>query len=224
MSFSISNIIWSRVQLLKQFQFPWRFISVTCFTASVLSGYLLTKFNNKYLKWAVCISVLLLAVPMARFWKIAQNRPDEFYFNYSGTAAYHNEATTIWAAGDKYEYPKNRIELISGTGVITDYVRKSNIHTFQLNAGEPVRILDNTVYFPGWQVSVDGKKVPIEFQDINYRGLITFDVLGGLHEITVIFTESPIRLLSDMISVIGIGIFISVWIFQKKINLFLSKL
>jgi hypothetical protein len=224
MSVSISNFIWSRVRLLAQFQFPWRFTSVTFFSASVLAGYLLSYYKHKYMTWAVFIGVLLLAIPMAKVWKIQQSRPDEFYFNYPGTAAYHNEATTVWVAGDAYAYPEKRIELISGTGVITDYVRKSNIHTFRLNAHESVRILDNTVYFPGWQVIVDGRKVPIEFQDMNYRGLITFYVPKGFHKISVLFTESPIRLASDIISIMGIGIFILAFIFHKKINVLLSKL
>jgi uncharacterized membrane protein len=224
MSLSISDYIWSRISLLRQFQFPWRFTAVTCFSASVLSGYVLSFYKNKFFMWIVLLSILVLGIPMSKFWKVEQNRPDAFYFNYPGTAAYHNEATTVWVAGDAYQYPEKRIEFISGTGSITDVVRKSNSHTFQLNSNETVRILDNTVYFPGWQATVDGKKVPIEFQDINYRGLITFYAPKGAHKVHVLFTESPIRLLSDMMSVIGICICIAVYIFRKKIDVILSKI
>jgi uncharacterized membrane protein YfhO len=69
--------------------------------------------------------------------------------------------------------------------------------------------LDNTIYFPGWQVLVDGQKTPIEFQDMNHRGFITFSVPKGMHNIEVVFRESAVRLFSDMISLFSIiGIFL----------------
>ena len=64
--------------------------------------------------------------------------------------------------------------------------------------------MDNTVYFPGWQVEVDGNKAPIQFQDPNYRGLITFNVPKGMHNIEVIFGESPVRVVSNYLSLLGL--------------------
>lgn len=224
MSLSISDFIWSRISILQQFQFPWRFTSVTFLAASVLAGYFLSRYHNTYILLGVMISILVLAVPMARFWKISPGRQDTFYFQYPGTAAYHNEATTIWVAGDASAYPRYKAQIIAGTATISGYQRRTTLHTFQTNAKGTATILDNTVYFPGWQVNVDGRKVPIEFQDMNYRGLITFSVPSGTHQIIVRFTESPIRLVSDMLSVAGIALWVAIVLFREKIQKMLQRI
>ncbi len=72
------------------------------------------------------------------------------------------------------------------------------------------RIRENTLYFPGWNVLVDGLKTPIQFQDPKSRGLMTFPVLKGKHAIRIIFKETKIRLLSDVLSLFalaGIGFY-----------------
>lgn len=208
MSMSFSDFLWSRIHFLQQFQFPWRFIAITSFSASVLTGYTLQIFNSRKLLIASLIILLVLGIPMAKVWK-NESKGDAYYFNYPGTAAYHNEATTIWVEGDAYEYPKDRIELIAGEGKILKFKRKSNLHTLTVDSKTNVKILDNTVYFPGWQVFVDGKKTPIEFQDVNHRGLITFSVPKGMHHIEVVFKESAVRLFSNMVSLFSIiGIFL----------------
>jgi len=209
MSMSISDFLWSRIHFLQQFQFPWRFTALTSFSASVLTGYTLQMFNNRKLLIASLIIILVLGIPMAKVWK-NESKGDAYYFNYPGTAAYHNEATTVWVQGDAYEYPKDRMEIIEGKGNILNFKRKSNLHTFMLDSATDVKILDNTVYFPGWQVRVDSKKVPIEFQDMNHRGLITFLVPKGMHNIEVVFKESAVRLFSNIVSlfsIIGIVLF-----------------
>jgi len=203
MSMSFSDFLWSRIHFLQQFQFPWRFTALTSFSASVLTGYTLQMFNSRKLLTVSLVILLVLAIPMAKVWK-NESKGDAYYFKYPGTAAYHNEATTIWVEGDAYKYPKNRIEIIGGEGKILNFKKKSNRHTLTVDSQAGLKILDNTVYFPGWQVFVDGQKTPIEFQDMNHRGLITFSVPTGMHNIDVVFRESAIRLFSNMVSLFSI--------------------
>jgi hypothetical protein len=63
-------------------------------------------------------------------------------------------------------------------------------------------LVDHTEYFPGWRVWVDGNTVPIQFQDINYRGQITFSVNAGNHQIVMKWEEDKLRFISDMVSLI----------------------
>ena len=67
-------------------------------------------------------------------------------------------------------------------------------------------IVDHTHYFPGWRVFVDGTKTQIEFQDQNYRGQLTFKVPKGSHSVMAVFQESKTRLLSDVLSLVGLFI------------------
>ena len=63
-----------------------------------------------------------------------------------------------------------------------------------------VNIVDNTFYFPGWHVVVDKQEVPIEFQNEAYRGLITFKIPPGIHQVEIKFTDTKLRLVADIIS------------------------
>ena len=113
--------------------------------------------------------------------------------------------------------PKSHIEIISGKAKISNLFRKSNVHSFIVNAKTTATILDNTVYFPGWRVEVDGLKVLVQFQDINHRGLITFNVSEGIHKVRVVFGESAIRLFSDIVSIVTLLLIIFLVLFGKRL-------
>ena len=79
-------------------------------------------------------------------------------------------------------------------------------------------ILDNTSYFPGWTVKVDNTTVPVQFQDVNHRGLLEFSVPSGKHNVVIEFNESKVRLIADIISAFALGILVVLIIFRQRIN------
>lgn len=200
LSLELSTYVWEHIPILKLFQFPWRFTGLSSFAASVLTAYVLNRFSQRIL-FLFTLFFLMSSVSFVKINGVSQ-KSDSFYFNYTGTTYYHGQASSIWTAGDASKFPKQNLEIIEGEGIINNIKRKSNRHIFSVNAKNNVRVRDNTTYFPGWQVFVDGKKVPIEFQDINHRGLITFAVPKGLHTVEVSFHESPIRFISNGISLV----------------------
>ena len=221
MSTSLSLKFWENIHTLQRFQFPWRFIALSAFSSSILVGYFLSLNYKKIFKILAIFLLMILAIPMIKIPK-NQSLGNDFFFSYAGTTTFHNEATTIWSEGDPFEFPENEIEIIGGNGEIKNLNKKSNIHTFEANGKSSLQILDNTTYFPGWRVEVDGAKVPIQFQDPNHRGLITFDVPKGRHIVKVAFGESPIRLLSDIISLLGFFLLISIILFKEWLGKFLK--
>ena len=79
-----------------------------------------------------------------------------------------------------------------------------------LTAETDTQIKLNTFYYPGWKVYVNNIDTPIQFQDSNNRGLITFHVPQGHHQIKAIFTETRFRLLANLISLFSLLLFVSV--------------
>ena len=79
-----------------------------------------------------------------------------------------------------------------------------------------MQILDHTQYFPGWRVFVDDVKTPIEFQDQNHRGRITFTVPKGIHTVRVEFGSSPIRTIGNVLSILSGIIGLLLYVFFKK--------
>jgi len=196
----ISVPIWEHMSLLKKFPFPWRFIGVTTFASAFLAGFFFEKIKARKIIFITMLFVLLLSVPMVRIQGYI-NAPDSYYLAYSASTDYHGSTSTIWTAGFASTYPTQPVEVISGIASVSDYSRTTTRHTFTVSAQNQTRILDNTFYFPGWKVSVDDRSVPIQFQDPNHRGLITFMVPSGKHIVTVSFQRSPIRLFSDILTI-----------------------
>lgn len=180
--------------------------------------YVLNFINKRIILFLILASFMITSLS---FIKTNEHvgRNDDFYYSYQGTTDYHRRTSTIWTEGDFWKKASRQIEIIAGEGRIDNITRKSSAHTFNVYAETSLRILDNTVYFPGWQARVNGVKVPIEFQDINHRGLITFDVPKGTHNIKVIFTESPIRLLSNMVSLFSLIIIVGIVLFKLHVNI-----
>ncbi|MEM4230353.1 MAG: hypothetical protein QXF25_00540, partial [Candidatus Pacearchaeota archaeon] len=217
----ISSFLWERISMLRQFQFPWRFLTAVVISASFASSQFLVFdfFKKKWIYSILIITVIFLSIP---FWQPQEgyDKIDEnYYWNYPLNTTYSGETDVIWSAGPAKSYPKQRVEVISGDGEIKDFYKKSNLHTFTVNAKSAVTLVDHTQYFPGWRVHIDGEPTEIEFQDINYRGEIEFKVPKGQHKIRVSFGESKIRLFADLLSFFGLVILFIFWLFSAKVRL-----
>jgi uncharacterized membrane protein YfhO len=84
-------------------------------------------------------------------------------------------------------------------------------------------ILDNTAYFPGWKVTIDGEKTSIQFQDMDHRGLMEFNVPSGKHNVRVEFKETLIRLLSDIVSVVSLVLVAAVLLLGNRLKKYIRK-
>lgn len=117
------------------------------------------------------------------------------------------ETTPRWATRSQDKYPKSQLEVVWGADI--DYLvleRKQERHRFLIEAKIPTQVVDNTLYFPGWKVKVNGREVPIEYQDQNWRGLITFPVPAGRSEAEVEFTMTAVRKAAAAISLVSFAI------------------
>ena len=215
----ISKPFWERIDFLRQFQFPWRFLSVTTFATSLLavSYFHFPWFKNQKAYFAV---VVLTIVTTIIFWipQLGYDKIDERkYWNFPLTTTYYGETDVIWSAGPAQTYPKKQIEVIKGDAVVTDITKKTHWHTFTIDAKTDVILVDHTQYFPGWRVYTDSSVIPIQFQDPRHRGELEFAIPKGKHSIRVQFGESKIRLLADFLSVGAIILLLLVWSSQKTL-------
>ncbi|GEM_PF-371324 len=212
----ISTFVWQHISLLRQFQFPWRLLGLIAFTTSLIAVtyYSFSFFKNK---WALWILLGLVIISTFYYWKppLGFDKVDEnYYWNFPLNTTYFGETDIIWSAGPAKSYPKHPVELIAGDAKITQYQKKSYQHTFLVGAKNQSQFVDHTQYFPGWKVLVDNVSIPIQFQDPNWRGQITFHVPSGKHNVLVKFTESPIRLIADMVSVVTIVLLVVLFFFR----------
>jgi hypothetical protein len=199
---SSANFIWQTITILQKFQFPWRFLSVAVFLSALMGGILLSLISNKYKKLVLLIFIVALLIANKDYWYangFLQKQANFYTGIYNGTTD-TGESAPIWSVRFMEKRPKSKVQIVEGYGKIQEVKRNITQREYLVEAEGKIRILENTLYFPGWTVLVDGKPVIVEFQDQNYRGLITFYVNSGSHRININYKETKTRLLSDFIS------------------------
>lgn len=213
----LSLVAWENISFLRQFQFPWRFLSVVVFASSLL-GFTYLKFLRKNVYFFLVSFLIILSSMTYWFPKEGYDHIKEsYYWNFPLNSTYYGETDVIWSAGPAKAYPEKRISVIEGRGEVGKLQKRSNYQEVSVRAVTDLKLVSNTQYFPGWRVYVDGISVPIQFQNEHYRGLITFSVPKGDHIVEIKLEESKLRLVADSVSVVGALLLLLAVFFRKKI-------
>lgn len=213
----LADIFFQKIFFLNSIQFPWRLLSSLIFLPPVVAAFLYDRYPKKIIVAAVVLIVAFFSFPQI-YGKNYNVYPVQSYF-FSKDNAHSVLMNTIWT-GKSEDYPdKNKQgEIIEGKGVIVHQTLKNSSRIYQINASTPVKMVDRTFYFPGWAVYVDNVKTNIEFQNPDYRGVITYNVPAGKHSVSVIFEDTKIRSLGKILSVISLVILIVLLSFGKRIG------
>lgn len=211
-----SQIIWKNISIMQKFQFPWRFLSVSVFTSSVIGALVLSYFpkstnppllkregqgGSKNTVFLIILTSIILFLNKG-YWhaKSYLYFPDSYYSSvYKGTTD-TGESSPIWSVRFMEKQPKSQIEVISGKAGIKKLISSSTFHEYLVDAESTARLKENTLFFPGWTVMVDNKPVEVQYQDPDYRGIMTFKITKGMHDVVVKFEETKTRLVADIIS------------------------
>jgi hypothetical protein len=197
---------------LAQLQYPWRFLAVLQFALPLLFIFTVQKISflqNKLVLLLVITILLVLRIPQLYGKNYVTYSEQEFYFTESNL--HSQNLNTIWT-GPAEEYPikNNQAEIIEGTGHIETLELKNASRQYKIKADSRVRVVDYTFYFPGWEVIADKKPLDIQFQDPNYRGVITYFLDPGEYLVEVNYKPTKIRAISRAISILGL-VLAGVW-------------
>ncbi|MBI3576794.1 hypothetical protein HY086_02010 [Candidatus Gottesmanbacteria bacterium] len=204
----LSLPLWEHLSFLRQFQFSWRLLALINFSSALAAAsfFQLSIFKKQ---WVYPLVVILVIVSTAYYWHPAEGfdkiADEGQFWNYPLNTTYFGETDVIWSAGPALAYPSAQAEVIDGKGTVNNFSKKTQVHAYSVSARTDVRLVDHTQYFPGWRVYVDGAKVPIQFQDANWRGQLTFAIPRGEHRVKVSFEETPLRLAADSLSIATLG-------------------
>lgn len=214
-----SNFIWSKVLLLQNFQFPWRFLAIPVFACAALAAIGFDLIKKKFKKIAILLFVVTFVILNKGYWHANGylQKPESAFTGVYDSTTDTGESAPIWSVRFMEKRSDSALEVISGKAEVVNIDRKAILHSYKIKAETEVRIRENTLYFPGWEVLVDGRKVSIQFQDAKNRGLITFFVPSGEHRVDIVFSETKLRFISDLISIASLILILSYNIWRIKI-------
>ena len=216
-----SKPIYMQINLLQKFQFVWRFLSLAIFPPAIFLGALFFLVPKQYKLVFLSLFVFLALFLNKDYWRAKEysHRNISFYTEaYPGTTD-TGESAPIWSVRFMEEFPEKPIEVIDGDAKIEPVFRNTTRHEYHIKAQKPTRLVDNTLYFKTWEVLVDHQLTLIQYEDPSYRGLITFNVPEGEHQVIVRFRESYFRLLTDLFTILGLILLLTGGRIIKKIPL-----
>lgn len=195
--------LYQHITLLSNIQYPWRNLAAAIWVAPFFTAWLLHQLPQPHLRWRAAIGLIgliaLLRAPQLYGKNFLLYSTDHYHFI---TANLHtNNLNTLWM-GTSSEYPTKTQQstVIEGSGQLQVMELKNASRRYQFSGDSPSRIIDYTFYFPGWRVLVDGQEIEIQWQDPNYRGVITYWVPAGDHQIEVRFGLTKIRVAGVMLT------------------------
>lgn len=215
MTHNRSAFIWEKISIIQFAQFPWRFLSVAIFSASLVGG-LLISLVNKY-KWLAALTVIFLTVVL----NFSFFRPGEFFPNLTDQQKLSGASWTDQQKAAITDYlpvgavtPKEEAPVLpivkSGQASVTNFNIHSNSFSFPVSVKEQATLEVPVFYFPNWQVFSNGRE--ISFIHSNPLDRITVNLPAGNYQITGKLENTTLRTVSNLISLgcwLGLIIFLT---------------
>ncbi len=204
MAHSKSTFIWKLIPPIQYLQFPWRFMTLAAFSASFLAGAFALLTKNKLI---LSCSLTLLLLLNANYF-----HPDKWFPTMTDQEKFSGKSWQALITASIFDYLPISAKLpppdqagddinIFGQGSFTRISKKSNLQHYRVNIDSlPTTIELQTFYFPGWKIWLDGKEVTVDHTSDKLLGRMQLTVSPGSHDLVARFTDTPIRILSNLVS------------------------
>ncbi len=196
----LSAFLWRSSLLSHIIQFPYRLLSVTIFIGCWLIAYVLEHQHAIVRFWLIVLFVAL------GIWSVASSLakiqytdlPEGYYTTNEATTTVQDEYMPKWVSEKPTQHTSERLIFYRGAGTFD--VKKLTTQSIDVTvtAREDSIVQINTIYYPGWGVSLDDAAVHIDYK--NPQGLMRVIVPQGTHRLIAGFRETISRFLADNIS------------------------
>jgi len=216
-----STFIWQLLPFMAYFQFPWRFLGAIILCFSFISGavilFITPKFKNVFVG-LILVTLLILNFNYFKFdqW---QNINDQQKLSGANLIAQQGAGLIDFYPkfGDKLPTVETPYTIQTLSGVVSDisFTKNSQIAYGQITVNSDSATINlPSSYFPKMELRLDTQK-------ISYRidpefGFVQFDIPAGTHSFYLRFLDTPIRTLSNYISLLCLSAFIIKLIRESK--------
>jgi len=215
--FKPSEFLWKNIPLLSEINYPWIVLGILGFLISLLAGFLSRQISGKYAMVLLGVIAVFLVLPYAKP-QYYFDKEDNYYLTNDATTTSSNELMPLWVKKIPLQRPVSKVEIISGEGNVGEVSYNSKQINFSINALTEADLKINTIYYPGWKISVD--KVNTEISYSNEQGVMEILIPSGNHIVSGRFEETPLRLISDIISLSSFFMLLLLMIKRNKYAFF----
>ena len=211
-----SKILWDTLPLIEYIQFPWRYLSVPAVILPLVGGasvgIVKQGFKRTLFTIIAVIAVILLNISLFRPEKFLEDSSVLYYTDEQKIQTKLSEILPDYIPKSMRELQASGKQVIEiEQGSLHQDTENSNFEVlvdrthellFSMNVSSPVTILVRKSWFPVWKVYDNGKE--IEYQVDETSGFLRFSIGTGKHLIGVRLAESPVRVVSNVVSIISL--------------------
>ncbi len=202
-----SQPVWDLLEPLKYLQFPWRFLGMVIFWASLMAGSIMVWCREK-LQTILGMGLILLVVTL----NFGYFRPLEFYdLTAEQMLSGKNwdklikrsifDYLPIYAEAPPAELAPAPYNLETGDADIINFQKGTDWYRFEANVKSHTIIRLAQYYFPNWVVKVNAEPVNIDYN--NPLGLMQFILGTGQYTIEAKLEDTVVRKIGNLMTVIG---------------------
>jgi len=231
----VSAPLWELLPIASLVQFPWRLLALTAVALAVLSGFAIRAPDSRRLNGQVLV-LALVAILGSFAYTLPQytSKPEhaeepllsiEFELNYTdmrGMTAWTEEMPETSPLVEQYlsgADPMITAEVLAADATL-EMIRAggaSDEVIIQSPGGTALRFY--TYYFPGWQVFIDGERLPDEaLRPETVYGLITVDVPPGEHRVLLRWGDTPLRMAGKALTLVSLAIAIGLVVIPSVVR------
>ena len=212
-----SDFIWRLVPYIRFVQFPWRFLTITALFLALASGSIARILPNKFIPYIL----LLLLLTNFMFFRPDIWRPISDSVQFSGVLWDEQRASSLqdyWpksAPLKPREFAPSLPEFTTGQGQVAAFHKSSHSAQAQITVSSPrAEVLFPIVYFPGWTAQISGRRFRvIPSGDL---GRITVLLPAGSYLVQLRFTDTPVRRIGNLVSLVSGILLLSALLIIKK--------
>lgn len=200
-----------------------RLLLLVVFCGSILSSYLAVLYPNKQKLLLILILFTILSTELnwgqrriiptisdsmlqTNVWKSTSEGEGHFYAN-----SQFRDPKNPWFS----KLPKTHLEIIKGIAKIREIKRTSTKHLYIISATTPLLLRENTLFFPGWQITSNNVTIPVNH---DHEGVITFLLPKGLQYVEVAYEDLFIYKILKLISIsVFVILLLALIILSKRI-------
>lgn len=222
-----SAFIWEKIGILHYAQFPWRFLALIIFSVSLIGGFCLSLFKEKFK-----LVISLLAVILAVVFNWSYFQPEHFYPNLKDPEKLSGEMWEQQSRAVILDYlPKKSPEpkepapqkpvITSGQANIGSFDKHSDFWKTE------VQVLDTAIIempifdFPNWRVDING--VRSNYSADNYMHRVSVKLAPGDYVIKGHLEDTQIRGVANAITLTSLMILVFVIFYQRAKVILVGK-
>lgn len=183
-------------------QFPFRFLSLLVPSVAFLAACAVSVFNGRSKTILAAALFILVFVSSFSFLnpKVRSNKIDSFYSTNEATTTVKDEYMPLWVKKKPNYRFENKVEILTGGEVSNLFYNSKRIY-FKTSEDTDKMARINTIYYPGWQAQINNNEVQISYD--NPQGVMEINLPKGENKAELVFKETPVRLLADILSLVS---------------------